>query len=140
MGMDLSGSGGYFRWTASAWYDILAIAEKFGWAPTGTGPPRGVLKVDWAEGSYVGNQGQRFYARDARAMADALERALVTFSESKRGKITRHARSFDKLAASLKGQRSPKNSVAVRLFESREAIRNIRKFIVFCRAGSFRIH
>ena len=140
MGMDLSGSGGYFRWTASAWYDILATAEKFGWAPTGTGPPRGVLKAAWADRSYVGNHGQRFYARDARALADALERVLVTFTESKRRKITRPAQSIDKLAASPKGQRSPKNSVLVRLFESSEAISNIRKFIAFCRAGSFRIH
>src|SRR5687767_11109035 len=75
MGMDLSGAGGYFRWTASAWGEILCLAEQYGWQPTGTGPPRETLKENWS-GGYFSNNGQLFYARDARKLADALERAL----------------------------------------------------------------
>jgi len=37
---------------------------QYGWEPTGTGPPRGMLKAD-CSGIYHGNDGQLFYARDA---------------------------------------------------------------------------
>ena len=75
MGMDLSGAGGYFRWTNSGWRETLELAEQYGWQPIGTGAPRGTLKAEWS-GSYFSNDGQLFYARDAQKMADALERAL----------------------------------------------------------------
>ncbi len=75
MGMDLSGAGGYFRWTASAWIKILGLAEQGGWQPVGTGAPRGNLKKDWS-GYYFSNDGQLFYARDAQKLADVLEVAL----------------------------------------------------------------
>lgn len=76
MGMDLSGAGGYFRWTNLGWRDVLALAESNGWEPTATGPPRGILKAAWS-GTYFSNDGQRVYARDARQLADALERAIA---------------------------------------------------------------
>ena len=93
MGMDLDGAGGYFRWTSSGWSELLEEAEAAGWEPTGTGPPRGVLKAAWS-GGYHSNDGQRVYARDAKRLADALE------------------------------------SVAAEAYQ---------EFIVFCRAGSFRL-
>ena len=116
--MDLSGAGGYFRWTNSGWSDILELGEEFGWAPIGTGPPRGELKADWQDGPYHGNAGQRFYARDARALADALERAVAALPERKAPKRGR---------------------VAVRHWTP-EDVAYIREFIEFCRAGSFRIY
>ena len=74
-------------------------------------------RADW-NGVYWSNEGQRFYARDAVAMAEALERALAAIPERpppKRGRLkTRH-------------------------FTPDEA-ENLREFIVFCRAGSFRIY
>lgn len=76
MGMDIEGAGGYFRWTSSGWREVLEMAESAGWEPTGTGPPRGVLKATWA-GGYYSNDGQRVYARDAKRLADTLERALA---------------------------------------------------------------
>jgi hypothetical protein len=82
-----------------------------------TGPPRGTLKATWS-GTYWSNDGQLLYARDAAALADALERALAAVPERvppKRGK--------------LKG----------RYFSPDEAT-HIREFIAFCRAGSFRLH
>ncbi len=139
MGMDLSGAGGYFRWTNSGWSDLLELAEEFGWIPTVTGPPRGVRKADWQDGSYYGNGGQRFYARDAKTLADALERAVVALSEGKPRKRTRAATSTDYLEAQLAGRRAPKQGrVAVRQYGP-EDVAYIREFIEYCRAGSFRI-
>jgi hypothetical protein len=38
-------------------------------------PPRGYLKKDW-RGNYHGNEGQLFYARDAKNLATALDTFL----------------------------------------------------------------
>jgi hypothetical protein len=82
MGMDLSGAGGYFRWTYSGWREVMELAEEFGWVPSRTGPPRGVRASEWdGTGAYWSNDGQRVYARDAKALAEALERALAAVPE-----------------------------------------------------------
>jgi hypothetical protein len=137
--MDLEGAGGYFRRTNAAWCDILELGQAFGWVPTGTGPPRGRLKSD-CHGLYYGNDGQRFYARDARELADALERALTAISQGKSPRRpTRTAQATDYLEAELEGRERPKRGkVYVRQFGPEAA--SIRKFIKFCRAGSFRIY
>ncbi len=119
MGMDLDGAGGYFRWTCSGWQWVTELAMEFGWVPSRTGPPRGRLAAEWdGTGLYWSNDGQRFYARDAAAFAEALERALVVIPERvppKRGK--------------LKGRYlTPDEAVC------------LREFVVYCRAGSFYIH
>jgi hypothetical protein len=139
MGMDLSGAGGYFRWTNSGWYDILELGKEFGWIPTGTGPPRGTRKEAWGLGAYYGNDGQRVYARDARALADALERAVAALPQRKSQKRTRIARATDYLEAELTGGRRPRRGrVAVSQF-GWEDVAYIREFIEYCRAGSFRL-
>src|SRR4051812_47968129 len=99
--MDLSGAGGYFRWLNSGWADILELGQTCGWVPTGTGPPRGERKANWGDGSYFGNDGQLFYARDARALADALERALAASTESRPPKRTRRAQATDYIEAEI---------------------------------------
>ena len=99
MGMDLSGAGGYFRWTNTGWGKVLELASANGWEPIGTGPPKGTLKDDWT-GGYFGNDSQRVYARDGKRLADALESHLL---------------------------KSPEDEI------------ELREFIEFCRAGSFRI-
>jgi hypothetical protein len=72
MGMALGrGKSDNFDVTYAAWSDILELAEQFGWQPSGTGPPRWAKKAEWC-GSYYSSDGQRFYARDAKALADAL--------------------------------------------------------------------
>jgi len=140
VGMDLNGAGGYFRWTNSEWGDVLALGKAFGWVPMGPGPPRGVLKADWQGGSYFGNDGQRFYARDARALADALERAVASISEGRSPVRTRVARATDYLEAKLMNKKVPRRGrVAVRKFGPEE-LSLIREFTKFCRAGSFRIY
>ena len=83
MGMDFDGAGGDFHWTSSGWRQVLERAEAAGWQPTGTGPPSGILKAAWA-GTYCSNDGQRFYARDARLMAQALESCLAKIPEAER--------------------------------------------------------
>ena len=118
MGMDLSGAGGYFRWTNLGWAEILDLGEEFGWKPTGTGPPRGRKKLKWHTEVYHSNDGQRFYARDARRLAEALERALEAIPARKPAKRGR---------------------IKVRYFTPEEAS-NIREFIEFCKAGSFRLY
>lgn len=138
MGMDLNGAGGYFRWSTSAWYDLLELAKEFGWVPIGTGPPPGVLKADWRDGPYDSNSGQRFYARDSREFADALDRAIIAFAVGKNKKRTRASRSLDNFSASMTGQENPGARVPIHVLHS-QAIENVRDFISFCREGSFRI-
>jgi hypothetical protein len=118
MGMDLSGAGGYFRWSARGWSQILNLGLEHGWEPTGTGPPRGMLKAD-CSGIYHGNDGQLFYARDAKNLAVALERALADLAPKKPSKKPRiDQRDW------LSAPGTPESS---------------RQFIKFCRRGSFRI-
>lgn len=119
MGMDLEGKGGYFRWTTSAWCDVLALAEHYGWEPTATGPPLGVLKADHS-GYYFGNDGARVYARDAKALADALERAVEEMPK-RRPKAMSSVVDYKSIA-----------SPAVR--------ESLTTFVDYCRKGSFRIY
>lgn len=115
MGMDLSGPGGYFRWTALGWHNILDLAEQHGWQPMGTGPRRGTPKQNW-RGSYFSNDGQLLRARDAQLLADALERALSSMPTHKM-----------------------KKDGSNYLF-TEEGKDSIKEFIVFCRTGSFRTY
>jgi hypothetical protein len=140
MGMDLEGPGRYFRWNNRPWYDLLELAKEFGWVPTGTGPPRGTRKAQWRHGSYYNNDGQRVYARDAAALADALERALAaTPKRSPRRRRYRAAQGPDSVEALLTGSRKPgKGKVLVRDPRAEDS-GSIRRFIRFCRAGSFRL-
>ena len=117
MGMDLVGRGGYFRWGYPEWAEVLDLGLEFGWQPLGAGPPRGYPKSKWDGDNYFGNDGQYFYARDARALADALERALVA----------------QRKAAPKKPKRKERANVQVEAAD-------IRKFIRFCRAGGFRLY
>jgi hypothetical protein len=115
MGMDLSGAGGYFRWTIYGWSNTLELAEQYGWHPMGTGAPRGILKGNQS-GSYFSNDGQLFYARDARNLAEALERAL---EEIPTEKLKKNGSNW--------------------LF-TKEGKESLKRFIIFCRKGSFRIY
>jgi|AP82_1055514.scaffolds.fasta_scaffold65141_1 hypothetical protein len=90
MGMDLANKlGNEISWSNIAWAKLLALAEMYGWEPVGTTEP-----CDWTEpcnwddsitpenplpawdGSYVHNDHPFVEPEDARAMADALEKAL----------------------------------------------------------------
>jgi hypothetical protein len=75
MAFDLEGKAGTFRMSSFGWPRVLAIAEAYGWEPAGTNPPVGLGRSNW-DGSYGSNDGQLVTARDARALAAAIEEAL----------------------------------------------------------------
>jgi hypothetical protein len=94
MGMDLSGKGGYFRFSNYAWRAALELAHEHGWQPAGTQLPNitvyapdGVTidevatraerprHANW-DGGYFWNECQVVSDEDAANIADALERAL----------------------------------------------------------------
>ena len=146
MGMDLSGAGGYFRWNFGEWGDLLELAQAYGWKPMGTGPPRGMKKAEWGEGTYFSNEGQLFYARDAKALADALERAVLALANetaaNQPAKVpkTRKAHKLDHFLAAITGKNKPKKGrIAVQSFSPKDLL-YICGFIDYCREGSFRIY
>ncbi len=107
MGMDLIGPRRYFNWNWGAWRTVLKLAERHGWEPMGTGSRR-----EWG---YLSNDGQLFYARDAKMLANALEEFL-------------------------RCPRPRRVSKEEAWLWSPVGKREMRRFIVFCRKGSFRIH
>jgi hypothetical protein len=119
MGVDLYRKDGDFHWANSGWGGVLTLAGQYGWEPTGTGPPRGTPKHHW-DGSYGFSNGELFYARDAKRLADALEAALADIPRRHMPK----RRKPRTLAESFAG---PDRSALV-------------DFVRFCRKGSFRIH
>jgi hypothetical protein len=119
MGMDLIGPHHrHFSWNVGAWRCLLDLGESYGWSPIGTGAPRGTRRDAW-NGTYFSNDGQLFYARDAKSLADALARFLGT-----------EPRSFEKR----------KEQEELAWFLSAEGVKTLRSFIRFCRVGSFRIY
>jgi hypothetical protein len=146
MGMALGrGRHDNFDVPYAAWADILELAERYGWRPTRTGPPRGRKVAEWC-GSYYSSDGQRFYARDAAALADALERFLageppVTESVSVanpdrdrlRGFVSRLSRRLG-VAPNVTGGLPAEGWMA-----DDEGRQYLREFVGFCRRGSFRM-
>jgi hypothetical protein len=62
---------------------MLALGRHYGWRPEGTLPPDSDWFEDWCgdcaswDGRYYPPEGQRMTARDARNLAEALDRALM---------------------------------------------------------------
>jgi hypothetical protein len=78
MGMDLLGNHGDERFSARVWWECLERAIEFGWEPEGTVAPTYWLG-EW-HGEYFGNDWQAVTDRDARALGEALVRAIATLS------------------------------------------------------------
>src|SRR5262249_16320047 len=151
MGMDLCGGTDYFRWNAIGWVALLETAMTYGWQPTGTGPPRGCLKKDWdGSGAYYGNEGQLFYARDAKNLAAALEIFLTTPKTPQLTKSTRQRKvlSFGRrlagevqdLAKLVGGQTATtigteSNQKKAQQYWNDDEREYIKQFISFCRKG-----
>jgi hypothetical protein len=156
MGMDLYRGKDYFRWNAIGWVALLETGVNYGWEPTGTGPPKGYLKKDWhGSRNYYGNEGQLFYARDAKNLATALETFLRSSEpqQSRKSKRQREvlsagrlqAREVQHLAKLIGGETAPaigtksnQKKAPQRLDDDEREY--IRQFISFCRKGSFRIY
>lgn len=106
--------------------------------------PAGGRLAGWdGRDAYYGNDGQRFYARDARALADALERALAALaagSDRRPVRPTRRAQAADFAVAALSGRRAPRRGRVAARELTPDDVLYIRQFIRFCRAGGFRIY
>jgi hypothetical protein len=74
MGVDLIGHEGKSL-GAATWDGLLELAVAFGWEPAGTTAPD-YYEGPW-RGTYCSNDGQRVSDKDARAISEALYRALT---------------------------------------------------------------
>ena len=82
MGMLLANkSGNSIRWGHISWTRLLSLAEMYGWEPSGTTEPHGEPLDDWV-GGYNSNDGQYVAPEDAKAMGDALGKALDDIPDS----------------------------------------------------------
>ena len=149
-----------FTLNYQTWWAFIMLAVGCGWEPTGTGPPRGVPAKNWP-GEYLANDGQLLYARDARHLADTLEKVIAAPSFSSLhldgSRISRwlHSRagqqdlrvyqSFEKVVCLLyaSGSGKKKRYASNRShpwFLGIDAKSCLRDFVKFCRGGSFRIY
>ena len=72
----LSKKNGSCHLSNVAWFQILNLAEQYGWEPSGTVDPypwweEEIDKSDW-DGGYTHHEGQTVKSEDAKNMADAL--------------------------------------------------------------------
>lgn len=79
------------RMTVGAWFDMLALAEQYGWNPMGTVPPNWAMHSagffgddghSWEEsgaGSYTSEASSLVLFEDALNLADALEQAFIEY-------------------------------------------------------------
>jgi hypothetical protein len=111
-------------------------------------------------GVYFSNDGQLLYARDAKRLADVLEKVIVAPSafslDSARPRLSRWFRTpegrqaqqtmgvFGRLERVLTGSDSPKRPESAGARElwllTDDGKSCLRDFIKFCRGGSFRIY
>ncbi len=160
MGMDLIREGGCFRMSGSTWSHALELAHLNGWEPAGTESPvwhdeKGKQYgpvPDW-DGGYWSNDYQGVTAKDARNLADALERSLpdVPSFDVLEGKRTFIVEKGDGSAAiydsreaipageKLVGTGIPSETVVtpMEVFSGEKGKEYLRDFIAFCRAGAF---
>ena len=72
------------RFSRQFLFKALELAELYGWQPRRTQPPAGIdfpaLNAEW-HGGYLTNDGQLVMASDARWLAAALEQSLVDISD-----------------------------------------------------------
>jgi hypothetical protein len=132
----------YFDVPYAAWNDILELAERYGWQPTHTGPPRGMKAGEWC-GTYYSSDGQRFYARDAAALAEALDRFLAgeppvadapaanPDRDRLRGVVAGLSQQYG-IAPNVTGGLPADSWLA-----AEDGRQYLRKFVAFCRRGSF---
>lgn len=128
----------------------------FGWEPMGTGPGRGIRNEDWVfSDNYWSNDGQLFYARDAKNLAAALDRFLeaaaqptVKLSKDQRrvlqagAGVMRLLRQLERDGGPVPGRRKKRSTKqpATPWLLQNEGRAEVRAFAVFCREGSFRLY
>jgi|SRR5215213_11985611 hypothetical protein len=137
------------------WAKALELAQSYGWKPMGTRPPSHLdfyqLGAKW-DGRYLTNDGQTVRAEDALLLATALERSLDDIpDDSPPMDWGSTFQSEDDLPEWL----SPEERAMIeeelqdglldimetdpRDYFAGEEKRHLKKFIRFCRLGSFEI-
>jgi|SRR5215204_2593331 len=158
MGMDLSGAGGYERFSYPSWRKILELAYEYGWKPQGTEPGQrydenGELikqlspDPDEWNGGYFSSDYQWATDEDAANIADALQQALDDIpdfdTDEKRVEYGPDELPTSQVGRSLVEQglvvNVPNASLSPVEYFSGEAKQKVRDFIRFCRAGEFYI-
>lgn len=76
MGMDLMGFGTTEHLSQSFWLAVLEMASSFGWEPAGT-RPQDAFDDEWDAMNYWSNDYQEVSDADAKALGEALNRALM---------------------------------------------------------------
>jgi len=160
MGFDFVRKKAFFAFNYQTWWDVIRLAVGCGWEATGTGPPRGVAAERWS-GAYVANDGQLLYARDAKRLADVLEKVIAgprsqgfrfetsrisKWQRSRTGRQDLHVyRSFEKFVRVVNSSGSGKKTrhaskISEPWWLSDDGRSCLRDFVKFCRGGSFRIY
>jgi hypothetical protein len=111
MGVELQGNGGWLDMTWSGWHYCFEIAHKYGWKPKGTCAPDYVIgakryTTDPAEwnGSYFVNEFQMVTDDDARALAEALRRAIAGWRGPLSLRSSRRLRSRRRVRYRMRGK------------------------------------
>ena len=161
--LDLVNATGRHRIDLASWHLALELARDRGWDFAGTRPPkgwRGGAVPPWGltgwpdlarsepdvwDGNYVTGMGQRVTDRDARALADALDRALddVPAHDARKHKPEGYPmpRDMARLLRGLSGdyQPDPRQVIAPLEWFSGHRKQELRELIEFCRRGGFTI-
>jgi hypothetical protein len=138
MGMDLvNDENKYERFSYDEWCSLLNLALEYGWTPAGTAAPVYyddpeiiVVPAEWP-GLYDTNDGQRFLADDAKALAAAVEAAMDDIPDQ------RPAHKLLALGGGIVGINPETPLNLLETFAGRKD--RLRQFIAYCRAGEFRI-
>jgi hypothetical protein len=143
--MDLiSKSGPTLDMSSDWWLFYRMLAEKCGWNPKGTGKPDHLSEKDQWDGNYDYSDGQIVYDDDAKALAQALDRALAEPAAASIIKSLldtwwnnmQEATSDAELAGLSEKQKKAMRAIARKPTFSTELTREL---IDLCRQGEFRI-
>jgi hypothetical protein len=123
MTMDIIGPHGETSFTMSGWRYMLRLASENGWQPAGTFPDSE-------------NSGRRVSPEDARALADALERALPDIPNH--DALEHKAFTAPGLPSGERFIRADEDINPLEYY-SGESKLHLRQFIELCRQGGFEI-
>ena len=144
-----------FHFSIWAWRNVLALAKPYGWEPLGTESPKETYdgyseNVDDWNGNYLLNGGQLVRSEDTKAMAEALEIALVDvcdFRKSEKREINdaiANDPTLKKLCEAFGGQGScfeeifnQMASTSPLAFFRDGGKEKLMEFIEFCKKGAF---
>jgi hypothetical protein len=142
MGMDLiSKSGLTFDLSGGWWWFYLALAEKCGWKPKGTGKPDHLGKNERWHGGYDSSDGQIVGDDDAKALGAALERALSDPAAAAiiEGLLDEWWKEMQESASDPKLSEQQKKMVIAVMERPEFSVEFTRELINLCKHGEFRI-